>query len=87
MTADPSRAPVQPAAWFVVTAQGVVLAGPYVDRETADAGYDGTVAGLRREMERSRRPEDEIGLRVAAVMVAFGRRAGAWGGFEREVGS
>lgn len=83
MTADPSRAPDRPAAWHVVTAQGVILAGPFARRETAEVAYDDTVTAMRREMERTRRPEAEIVTQVAAVIVAYGSAAGAWGGFEK----
>jgi len=82
VTADPSRAPERPASWYVVTDQGVVLAGPYDDRADARMAYDVVVAELRHDLMRARKSGQFIHERVAAVGVRWGRTVGAWGGFE-----
>jgi hypothetical protein len=82
MTADPSRAPDRSPAWFVVTAQGVILAGPFDREETAGIAYDDVVTRLRHDLERSRQPVDFIVTQVAAVCVRHGLTVGAWNSFE-----
>lgn len=82
MTADPSRAPSRSPAWFVVTAQGVILAGPFEREETAGAAYDDVVTRLCHDLERTRQPVDFIATQVAAVCVRYGTTVGAWNGFE-----
>ena len=82
MTADPSRAPDRSQAWFVVTAQGVILAGPFECEETAGIAYDDVVTRLRHELERTRQPVDFVITQVAAVCVRYGLTVGAWNAFE-----
>lgn len=82
MTADPSRAPDRSPAWFVVTAQGVILAGPFEREETAGVAYDDVVTRLRHDLERTRQTVDFVATQVAAVCVRYGTTVGARNGFE-----
>lgn len=84
MTADPSRCLDLPAAWFVATTQGVVLAGPFDTRVDAVRARRQIVETLRAEMQRERFTGRVIAVQVRAVVVAFGVRVGAHGAFEPE---
>ncbi len=87
MTADPSRSPERPPAWWVATDQGVVLAGPYDDWPVALVGHARTIARLRESLERDRRTELFIAERCAAVAPRWGALTGAWQHFRPVPGS
>lgn len=78
MTADPSRSPERPPAWWVATDQGVVLAGPYDDWPVALVGHARTIARLRDALEQDRRTASFIAERCAAVAPRWGELTGAW---------
>lgn len=82
MTADSSRYPDRPAAWFVVTDQGLRLAGPYATRSEALAGRWDAVERLRASMLAERFTAAQIDARDRAVVVAWGVLVGPWQQFE-----
>jgi hypothetical protein len=72
VVANPSLVPVRPAAWYVVTDQGVRLAGPHPTREQATAALTRVVENLRTGMLREQFPGEQIAARIRAVRVAHG---------------
>jgi hypothetical protein len=78
VTADPSRCPERPPAWFVVTDQGIRLAGPYDGRAEAERARAVVVESIRRSMMRERFPGAEIAARIRAVRVDRGVLLGPW---------
>lgn len=82
MTAGPDRSPRRPAAWYVATDQGVVLAGPFADWPRALLARARVVAQLRADLEREDRSPAFIAGRCAAVAPRWGVLIGAWQRFE-----
>jgi hypothetical protein len=78
MTADPSRSPERPPAWWIATDQGVVLDGPYEDWPVALVGHARVIARLREALEREHRPPGFIAARCVAVAPRWGVLSGAW---------
>lgn len=78
MTADPSRYPERPAAWFVVTDQGLRLEGPFESLDGATKAREHVVARLAEQMRTQRYSAAEIAARVQAVVVAHGVLVGPW---------
>ncbi len=82
MTAGPDRSPDRPAAWFVATDQGVVLAGPCADWPQALLARARVLARLREDLEREGRSSAFIASRCAVVAPRWGVLIGAWQRFE-----
>jgi hypothetical protein len=78
VTADSSRSPERPSAWWIATDQGVVLGGPYDDWPVALVGHARTIARLREVLEREQRPPGFIAERCLAVAPRWGVLTGAW---------
>lgn len=78
MTADPSRSPERPPAWWIATDQGVVLGGPYDDWPVALVGHARTIVRLREALERDQRPPCFIAECCRAVAPRWGVLTGAW---------
>lgn len=78
MTADPSRYPERPAAWYVVTDQGLRLEGPFDARSGATEAREHVVGRLAEQMRTQRYSAAEIAARLQAVVVAHGHLVGPW---------
>jgi hypothetical protein len=82
MTADPSRFPDRPPTFYVVTDQGIALAGPYMTRQEAVEARTDVVERLRAAMMAERSSGAAIATRVRAVVVAYGVLVGPQQAFE-----
>jgi hypothetical protein len=82
VTADPSQYPEHRApSWYVHTDQGVVLAGPHPDEQTARAQGNRVAAEIHAGMRREGHPEPAIAERVRALRVSLGTTEPPHGGF------
>lgn len=82
MTADPSRCPERPPAWYVATDQGVVLAGPFRDYPAAILGHARVAERLRAALMREQASAVFIAGRLLAVAPRWGVLVGAHQHFE-----
>jgi hypothetical protein len=82
VTAGPGQYSAAESAWWVITDQWVILAGPFARRAAADRAVDEVVECLLAGLVRERRSTAFITARVCAVRVAHGRRAWPHGHFE-----
>lgn len=78
MTADPSRYPERPPAWYVITDQGLRLDGPFEARSAAAEARERVVRRLTEQMGAQRYSAAEIAARIQAVVVAHGQLVGPW---------
>lgn len=81
MPADSSLMPREPAGWYLVTDQGVVLSVRFDSPGPAEAYRERFLVDLRRDLQRARKPPAFIAARVRAVRVGYGVLVGAWCGF------
>jgi hypothetical protein len=73
VTADRSQyAEPRPPAWYVHTDQGVLLAGPYPDEQTARAHGNRLPTQIRAGMRREGHTEPAIAERAQALRVSLG---------------
>jgi hypothetical protein len=71
--ADPSQYPeLRSPSWYVHTDQGVLLAGPYPDEQTARAQGNRVAAQIRAGMRREGHREPATAERVQALGVSLG---------------
>lgn len=83
LTADQSRTPDHPPAWFVATDQGVVLAGPFPTYTAALVAHGRVVERLRASLNREQAAPAYIASRLRAVAPQWGVLVGAHQQFER----
>lgn len=74
MTAGPHQFRPGEPAWYVHTDQGVVLAGPLPDEETARIRGNQVADELRASMRRDRYSERAVAERVRALRISRGVR-------------